>query len=88
MGTTPTSITEAGRLRAPAPGVTLAATGQDFEWKATMAYMLTHDFWPAAGSLRRPYSDDDPLAAMRGIIMGSLLSILGFWLPLAIALTR
>ena len=53
-----------------------------------MTYMLTQDFWPAAGSWRRRYPDDDPLAAMRGIIMGSLLSILAFWMPLAIALTR
>ena len=53
-----------------------------------MTYMLTSDFWPATGLMRRPYRDDDPLAAMRGIIMGSLLSILGFWVPLAIALTR
>ncbi len=53
-----------------------------------MAYILTNDFWSAAGALRRPYADDDPLAAMRGIMMGTLLSLLVFWMPLAIALTQ
>jgi hypothetical protein len=56
--------------------------------EATVAYILTNDFWSAAGALRRPYADDDPLAAMRGIMMGTLLSLLVFWMPLAIALTQ
>lgn len=53
-----------------------------------MAYILTNDLWLTAGSLRRPFADDDPLAAMRGIMMGTLLSLLVFWMPLAIALTH
>ena len=53
-----------------------------------MAYTLTNELWPHAGFMRRPYPDDDPLAVIRGIIMGSLVSVLGFWLPLAILLTR
>ena len=52
-----------------------------------MTYMVSNGFWPAAGVLRRRHSDDDPLAAMRGIILGTLLSILAFWMPLAVALT-
>lgn len=58
------------------------------EREATVAYILTNDFWSTAGALRRPYADDDPLAAMRGIMMGTLLSLLVFWMPLAIALTQ
>lgn len=53
-----------------------------------MVYILTNDVWLTAGSLRRPYGDDDPLAAMRGIMMGTLLSLLTFWMPLAIALAH
>ena len=34
------------------------------------------------------HSSDDSLDAMRGIIFGALLSVLVFWLPLAVALTR
>ncbi|HXU67400.1 MAG TPA: hypothetical protein VN707_08575 [Casimicrobiaceae bacterium] len=30
---------------------------------------------------------DDPLAAARGILFGMMLSVLGFWLPLALVLT-
>lgn len=75
-------------MRGSTTGATLMPTRQYIEWKATMAYILTHQFWPATGSLRRPYSDDDPLAAMRGILMGSLISLVAFWLPLAFALMR
>ena len=53
-----------------------------------MAYTLTKEIWSAAGLLRRPVVDGDPLDAIRGIIIGSLLSVLLFWMPLAIALTR
>ena len=53
-----------------------------------VAHILTNDFWSAAGILRRPYVDEDPLAAVRGIMMGTLLSLLVFWMPLAIALTQ
>lgn len=52
------------------------------------AYTLTKEIWPAAGPWRRSLVDDDPLDAIRGIIMGTLLSILVFWMPLAIALTH
>lgn len=30
---------------------------------------------------------DDQLDAIRGILFGTLLSVVGFWLPLAVALT-
>jgi len=59
-----------------------------------MAHTFTHDVRPAARFSRR-YARvdnstrvDDPLGAARGIIFGVLISILGFWLPLAIALIR
>ena len=52
-----------------------------------MASALTNDLWPAAGLLRRPRHEDDPLDAIRGIIVGSLISLFAFWLPLAVALT-
>lgn len=53
-----------------------------------MAYTLTEEIWSTAGLLRRPFVDDDPLDAVRGIIIGALLSVLLFWMPLAITLTR
>jgi hypothetical protein len=53
-----------------------------------MEYMLTNDVWPAAGLLRRPDVEGDPLDAIRGIIMGTLISVLVFWIPLGIALAR
>lgn len=52
-----------------------------------MAYTLTKEIWSAAGLLGRPLVDD-PLDAIRGIIIGALLSVLLFWMPLAITLTR
>lgn len=59
-----------------------------------MAHTLTHDAGPAARDSRR-YARvnhftraNDPLGAARGIIFGVLISVLGFWLPLAIALIR
>ncbi len=57
-------------------------------YEATVAHILGNDVWSAAGTLRRPYRDDDPLAAMRGIMLSTLLSLMAFWMPLAIALTR
>ena len=29
---------------------------------------------------------DDPLDPMRGVLIGTLMSVLGFWLPLALVL--
>jgi hypothetical protein len=55
---------------------------------ATNVNAATCGRWPIAGVARRRRHDDDPLAAMRGIIFGSLVSLLAFWMPLAIALTR
>jgi hypothetical protein len=53
---------------------------------------MTYAFIHAA---QRPFSrsrgfhpSDDPLDAMRGILFGTLLSMLGFWLPLVLFLTR
>jgi hypothetical protein len=38
-------------------------------------------------STRQPRTaGDDPLDSIRGIIAGALISILGFWLPLALVL--
>ena len=50
--------------------------------------MLANDVWPKADFVRRPHFEDDPLAAIRGIIMGTVMSLLVFWMPLAIALAR
>jgi hypothetical protein len=51
-----------------------------------MAHSLTYGVWPPAGVLRPGNLSDDPLGAARGIIFGVLLSLVGFWLPLSIAL--
>lgn len=53
-----------------------------------MIYTLIDDAWPSASLLRSLAGDDDPLDALRGIMMGALLSMLTFWMPLAIVLTR
>ena len=53
-----------------------------------MAETLVDDAWLSASLLRRLSGDADPLAAMRGIMLGALVSILAFWMPLAISLTR
>ena len=53
-----------------------------------MAVTLVDDAWPSALLLRRLSGDADPLAALRGIMLGALLSILAFWMPLAISLMR
>lgn len=53
-----------------------------------MAVTLVDDVWPSASLLCRFSGDADPLAALRGIMLGALLSILAFWMPLAISLTR
>jgi hypothetical protein len=94
MGLAPTPITEAGRLLAHSRSATLAARRENEEWSvammntATNVNTATNGLWPLAGVVRRRRHDDDPLAAMRGIIFGTLMSILAFWMPLAIALTR
>ena len=53
-----------------------------------MAFILANDVWSAVGLGRRPHVEEDPLDAIRGIMMGTLISMLLFWMPLAIALTR
>jgi len=53
------------------------------------AVALTNEVWSAITPPRQPKCDsDDALDAIRGIIVGMLLSIVRFWLPLAIALAR
>ena len=51
-----------------------------------MPYTLTHDAWASAGFLRRQRFEGDPLDAVKGIFAGTLMSVLLFWVPLAIAL--
>ena len=53
-----------------------------------MISTATNGLWPVAEIVRRRRQDDDPLAAMRGIIFGTLVSIIAFWMPLTIALSR
>jgi hypothetical protein len=54
-----------------------------------MAHTLTSHY----GYIRKPGRKaarqvaQDPLGAVRGIVTGVLVSILGFWLPLVFALT-
>jgi hypothetical protein len=51
-----------------------------------MPARLADEAWPSL--LRRLSGDADPLAALRGIMLAALLSILAFWIPLAISLIR
>jgi hypothetical protein len=68
-------------------GMTLTASDSSFDCEDTMAYTLAPEVWSATG-FARGQDDRDPLDAIRGIMMGTLLSVLAFWMPLAIALTR
>jgi hypothetical protein len=77
-----------GRLISSRHRATLAAWRQHIDCEATVTYMLANDVWPKADFVRRPHFEDDPLAAIRGIIMGTVMSLLVFWMPLAIALAR
>jgi len=66
----------------------LAASHRLTDWESRMAVTLVDDAWPSALLLRRLSGDADSLAALRGITLGALLSILAFWMPLAISLIR
>jgi len=52
-----------------------------------MHYTLTQAIGTTPPEYRRTPADD-ALAPIRGILIGSLLSVFGFWLPLALALAR
>ena len=63
-----------------------------------MSHTLTQKFGTARPPFRRAIDTcaysfrrtprDDGLDPMRGILIGTLLSVLGFWLPLALTLAR
>lgn len=46
---------------------------------------VDRNHWPVDSALPR---GDNPLDAMRGIVAGIIMSLLLFWFPLALALTR
>ena len=59
-----------------------------------MNHILTEKFATALPALRPPIPEprfrrrgDDALDPVRGILVGALLSVLVFWLPLALTLT-
>ena len=83
----PTAVGDGSRLSCQRCGMTLPASGSFFDCEDTMPYTLAPDVFSATGYARRQ-GDEDPLDAIRGIMMGTLLSILAFWMPLAITLTR
>jgi hypothetical protein len=57
--------------------------------EGTMAHAITEsELWPDVGFSPRPVRDKDALDAIRGVIAGTVLSVLGFWLPLAVYLTH
>jgi hypothetical protein len=53
-----------------------------------MAHTLVHRARTAAACVRRPSPREDALDPIRGIVIGALLSIVGFWLPLAFVVTH
>jgi hypothetical protein len=53
-----------------------------------MGHTLVHPVLMSRLEWRRTTSADDALDAMRGIVCATLVSVLGFWIPLAVALTR
>ncbi|HLX29749.1 MAG TPA: hypothetical protein VKV24_14810 [Casimicrobiaceae bacterium] len=52
-----------------------------------MHYALAQDLRRSARHRQRR-ATEDALDPIRGILAGTLISIVGFWLPLALALTR
>jgi len=56
--------------------------------EGTMAHALTSEVWPDVGYSPQPPREEDALDAIRGVIAGTVLSVLGFWLPLAIVLAH
>jgi hypothetical protein len=53
-----------------------------------MAHALTHGIRTPRTYGKRARVMEDALDPIRGILIGTLLSIAGFWLPLALALTQ
>ena len=53
-----------------------------------MAHAMVCELHRTTAGGRRPATADDPLSAMRGILLATLLSLGGFWLPLTLAMLR
>lgn len=53
-----------------------------------MAHTLIHSFAGTRAMRRERRMVDDPLDPIRGTLVGLALSVLGFWLPVALALTQ
>jgi hypothetical protein len=53
-----------------------------------MGQTLVHPLRMSRLEWRRTTSADDALDAMRGILCATLVSALGFWIPLAVALIQ
>jgi hypothetical protein len=49
---------------------------------------MVHGARTSATYVRRPPFREDALDSIRGVMIGALLSIAGFWLPLAFVLTH
>jgi hypothetical protein len=56
--------------------------------EAIMAHALAHRARTPTFRVHRSRPREDALDPMRGIIMGVLLSVAGFWLPLALILAH
>jgi hypothetical protein len=54
----------------------------------TLAHPLRTSRVAARAPWRAARAADDPLRAMRGILFGMLVSVLGFWLPLAMTIAH
>jgi len=53
-----------------------------------MGHALAHSLGTTHVRWRPGQTVGDPLDPVRGILFGILLSVLGFWLPLALTLTH
>lgn len=53
-----------------------------------MAHALTHFVGASTLKWQRTTAVDDPLDAVRGILTGAFVSMLGFWIPLALMLLQ
>jgi hypothetical protein len=87
-GSTNARCSYSGKRRAPIPGAARARDAWIQEAIMAHAQLVAPRARTPARRIHRARPRDDTLDPVRGIMIGALLSIAGFWLPLALVLAR
>ena len=82
----PTVKTDRHRYHRTRRSATMFPSQPDCE--VVMAHALTHFVGASTLKWQRTTAVDDPLDAVRGILTGAFVSMLGFWIPLALMLLQ